>query len=418
MYQTKKLIDTVFFLALLGLLTMCGGGESSSEDSESVVEEKDTSNIEATEEEESKIELPTDRKFNDLARFIGGLSPEEGSAYATLSETAGWKQYAQGADATWKNITTQKIPTMRAWRDQELAELNKAGGTIFYPFSGADFLHAGIFFPNAEKIVMIGLEKPGTVPDFEKIGENGITRYFNGIRHTLTTIMEYSFFRTIAMAQDFTGRTVAEIDGTLPVILLFMARTEHKVLYIDPVAINEKGELVEREKATNKEAILGMRVAYQRKDHPEERKTLYYFQANIGDEAYSARSGFQSEGLKKREDLKTFLKNLDITATYIKSASYLMHRESFSTIRDLILKESKYYLQDDSGMPIKYIDKDKWGLTFYGSYYSPISLFSARAQADLRAVYAKGGDGVKPLPFGIGYQFRKGTSNLMLGVKK
>ena len=67
-------------------------------------------------------------------------------------------------------------------------------------------------------------------------------------------------------------------------------------------------------------------------------------------------------------------------------------------------------------MPIKFVDRNKWDITLFGSYYAPIPLFRNRVQIDLRQAYKDGN--VKPLPFGIGYQYRKGTSNLMLAAKK
>ena len=96
-----------------------------------------------------------------------------------------------------------------------------------------------------------------------------------------------------------------------------------------------------------------------------------------------------------------------------------MHRPTFSIIRDIILDESEFVLQDDSGIPVKYFDTDKWNLHFYGNFSAPISLFAERQQEDLKEIYLdKQKNKVKPLPFGIGYQYHKGTSNLMKAVKK
>ena len=134
--------------------------------------------------------------------------------------------------------------------------------------------------------------------------------------------------------------------------------------------------------------------------------------------AYHSRGGLVAKGLDERKDLVKYFKNIDIKSTYLKSASYLMHRPTFSIVRDIILDESEYLLQDDSGIPVKYFDTSKWDLTFYGNYSFPISLFSERHQEDLKEIYLKKEMNVQPLPFGIGYQYKKGTSNLMLAKKK
>jgi hypothetical protein len=85
----------------------------------------------------------------------------------------------------------------------------------------------------------------------------------------------------------------------------------------------------------------------------------------------------------------------------------------------LILDNSPYLLQDDSGMPLANVtnSKHKWDLLFYGVYAGPIPLFSGRWQNDMKLAYQKP-EQVRPLPFGIGYQHQEGRSNLMLATKK
>ena len=85
-------------------------------------------------------------------------------------------------------------------------------------------------------------------------------------------------------------------------------------------------------------------------------------------------------------------------------------------MRAHILRKSHHILQDDSGIPLRYIDST-WQKTFYGSYDAPISLFKNKYQEQLRAAYEAGGSNVRPLPFGIGYDYRLNESNLMLFSK-
>jgi hypothetical protein len=75
-------------------------------------------------------------------------------------------------------------------------------------------------------------------------------------------------------------------------------------------------------------------------------------------------------------------------------------------------------LEDDSGIPLKYFtEKGNWDFIFYGVYTSAYNIFHHNNQQDLIDAY-KAGKNVKPLPFGIGYKFQKGQSNLMLAKKK
>jgi hypothetical protein len=401
--------------------TYCGGKTTQNNTQTETETEEKADTAQATEnKEDSKKNSPplqTDRKYNDMARLMAGLPAEEGSVVAKHTETDTWKQFAQVAESQWKAMSDVKIPKMRTWAEAELKAPNAEKGVLFYPFGGADFLHAGIFFPEAEEIVMMGLEPIGNMPDFDKIAQKGsLGGYFNAIRRSLATILQYSFFKTNDMAVDFTGRVQYDLDGTLPILLFFMARTNHKILYYEKVAINAEGKLVKAGEAQpigGKEPIYyGTKIDYQRADKPEEHKTLYYFSVNLGNDAYDGKGG-----LKQRKDLFNYIESLDIQATYLKSASYLMYKPYFYDIRDLILKKSKYLLQDDSGMPLKNFLNEQWDLTFFGVYVGPIALFGNFWQNDMKQAYLKK-EQVRPLPFGIGYQFREGTSNLMLAKKK
>jgi hypothetical protein len=410
----KSTLKTLGLLCLGFNLTMCGSSQNTPETKANIEQKAE----EKTAEEKSKPiqDDRVDRKFNDIARFIGGLAAEDGSALAKFHEDATWKQYAQTLDNQWKGGNQTKVDKMAKWALDALKEPNAQGGTLFYPFGGADFLHAGIFFPEATETVMMGLEPIGNMPDFEKIKQKGaMNLYFGAVRRSLMTILQYSFFKTNDMAVDFTGRIQYDLDGTLPIILFFMTRTNHKVLFFERVAINAEGKLVKPEevKAQGKEPIYyGNKIAYQRADKPNERKYFYYFSVNLGNDPYDGKGG-----LKQRKDLVKYIENLEINATYLKSASYLMYKPYFYDIRDLILKKSKYLLQDDSGMPLKNFTDGKWDLTFFGAYAGPIALFGNYYQNDMKQAFQKK-EQVKALPFGIGYQFREGTSNLMLAVKK
>ncbi|OFZ55110.1 MAG: hypothetical protein A3D92_22210, partial [Bacteroidetes bacterium RIFCSPHIGHO2_02_FULL_44_7] len=308
----------------------------------------------------------------------------------------------------WKK-TNDKLPIIREWSQKELSDINTDGGTLFYPFAGADFLHADLFFPEHDHIAMIALEPIGNFPDVKKKATDGtLETYMGQLKKSMHAILGLSFFRTIAMADDFQ----TEMDGTLHVLMHFMARTDHEVMYQEKVAILPDGSLTNELDKAEKSAYIGNRF-YFRKNGEERVKTLTYFAINMANEAYGA-----SSGLETRTDAIAYFKSLNIKSTYLKSASYLLHRESFSMIRNLILNESEHVLQDDSAIPLAFFAPSKWNLTFYGTYTVPISLFASRHQEDLKQAYLNPSNTVKPLPFGIGYQYHNGTSNMMRASKK
>ncbi|HAI76468.1 MAG TPA: hypothetical protein DCM08_09480, partial [Microscillaceae bacterium] len=341
--MTQKLRTFLFLSIVIAVslsLQSCGGGQS----------QANVDKNKANKDEKKEVKppsRPTDRKFDDIAHFIAGMKGDEGTTLATLEQEPVWITYSNNTNAQWKKILEERWPTLVKWRDDELQATTKAGGLLFYPFSGPDFLHASTFFPSVDEIVMIGLEPIGTMPDIEKIKQAGLGAYLNGIQNSLFAILNYSFFRTLAMQVDLTGKNVATVDGTLPVLMLFMARTDHKILYYEKVAINPEGKIVPAaeikvDAGAKDNTYYGTRLDFQAPGS-DKRKTLYYFGVNLSNDTYAGLGG-----LNQRTDLYTFLKNLNITTTYLKSASYLMYSASFSMIRDLILEKSKYVMQDDS----------------------------------------------------------------------
>jgi len=398
---------SIFALTFI-FITSCSNNETNNTSAEKP-NETEIDSVENTAIEKH----PEDPKFGQAAKFLAGIEGESNSFLKEIEKTDAWKSYQVSLNDIWQR-TEKKLPVMRDWSSKEMKDVNQNGGTLFYPFSGPDFLHADIFFPEHENVVMIGLEPIGTYPDLIQKDKNGKTElYLNGVRKSLHAILGMSFFRTIAMADDFKG----EVDGTLPVLMQFLVRTGNEVLFQERVAIQQNGELTTDMSKAVDSTYIGNKF-YFRKEGQDKVKTLTYFAVNLQNSPYVSRGGLIAKGLETRTDLVAYIKQIGITSTYLKSASYLMHRPTFSIIRNLILSESENVLQDDSGIPVQYFDQAKWDLTFYGTFSAPISLFSERGQPDLKEIYSKKELPVKPLPFGIGYQYHPGTSNLMKARKK
>jgi hypothetical protein len=297
---------------------------------------------------------------------------------------------------------------MRAWSKTDLAEMNKNESNIFYPFAGADILNAYTFFPHATQFVMVGLEPVGSLPELEgKHYKDSLNNYFHNINNSLSSILNFSFFRTKSMRLDFSGQK--ELNGTIHILLLFLTRTGNTIAGITPVSIKHDGSLTTYETfdAKKKDSLKAKGVEIRFVDADSVMKKVYYFSTNIA-----------NDGMKVNPGFTAFVKNMGHYNTYLKSASCLMHEPGFSSIRNLILDGSNYVLEDDSGIPLKFFtEKGNWEYTFYGTYTGAYLIFHHNYQKDLFDAY-KAGTNVKELPFGIGYKFKKGESNLMLAKKK
>ena len=133
-------------------------------------------------------------------------------------------------------------------------------------------------------------------------------------------------------------------------------------------------------------------------------QTLYYFSTDVSN------GGVKSSGFLK------FCEKLGTGDAFIKSASYLMHSDSFSTVREFLLDHTAALVQDDTGVPVRFFKNEDWELRPYGRYLGPIGLFSGRYQSKLSELFRKGHS--TAIDFGVGYRWRPNESNLLLATRQ
>jgi hypothetical protein len=119
-------------------------------------------------------------------------------------------------------------------------------------------------------------------------------------------------------------------------------------------------------------------------------------------------------GLKNQPQLVASVHALGPYVTFVKAAMYLMAEPRFSTLRQAMLDDSVVLMQDDTGIPIRYLD-EKWAKRFFGKYETPKTPFEERYQPALRAAYDQ--RAISALPFGIGYHVQPSRSNLLIASK-
>ena len=347
-------------------------------------------------------------QLNDNARFLAGLKVDTASEFFEMEKNDDWKRYKSWYDVTWDRLKDRQIENMKLWKGTQM-NVNDSGATVLYPFSGADILYPNILFPIAKQYIMIGLEPIGEIPDLSKIPLEFWENYFLALRKAQQDLLRFSFFRTNEMIQDF---EIMELNGTLPVLLIFLARSENQIIAVNSVSIDSDGKLWSDTSVTrlNTEAhaINGVEVTFRKANAKQgsEPQRLYYFRFNLSNRSISKRKGFEK-----------YVKKLNSVKTIIKSASYLMHNNHFSSVRKIILKTSNLIIQDDSGIPLSYFEEtSNWKMEYFGSYSKPIKLFENHFQPNLKFHY-NNEDSFEPISFKYGYGRH---SNLMIArrIKK
>jgi hypothetical protein len=336
--------------------------------------------------------------YNDYALFIAGITNPE-SALTAYEKQPAWVSHARFFDHNWESFTRRRLSPMRDWASQELGSASAA--TVFYPFSGPDFVNAFALFPHAKTYLLIALEPVGVIPDFADPKERN---FFASLQRSLYDLLQLDFFKTNQMKSSL-GK--GELKGTLPVLMFFLAREQARVLDVQYWVMEPDGTIAESPAVGAKissTGIPGVRIVFTSPGSTEN-QTVYYFQFNL-----------RNDSLARNQQFVSFLKSFGPVTTFTKAASYLMFKPYFSAIRQFILDQSLNVLQGDSGIPIRYFEPSVWNLRFYGTYSGPIALFSNCYQPDMATIY-RGGK-VQPLPFGFDYRHRVRTSNLMFAAKK
>jgi hypothetical protein len=329
---------------------------------------------------------------DDTARFLAGMQPSANSPLAPLTRDPAWQRHARFFDNAFAQLEQRQLSKIRAWTDANLAAPRP---TMFYMFSGPDFIYADAFYAKASTYVLGALEPTGPIPDVTRLPSSDIGPALYYVEQSLSSVLSFSFFITKKMKVDLQG----DISGTLPILYVFLARTGKTIRDVRPISLDASGGVHGATENAGPNAVHGALITFAGPDGAE--RKLYYFSTDLSNPSARA-SGF----------LK-FCTPLAPGNSLVKSASYLMHAGTFTVVRDWLLANSTTIIQDDSGIPLASFDARRWRFFPFGRYEGPIAEFPGRYQESYAALFAR----AQPLDFGIGYRWRTHESNLLLSVK-
>jgi hypothetical protein len=343
---------------------------------------------------------------NDTAQFLAGLPLSSNSPLAAYTKDPAWQQHARYFDTIFTHEISAQLSKVREFSKKYLTDRHD---TMLYMFSGPDFLYATSFFPNASTYVLAGLEPVGEIADLTGLDPWTINGELRNLELSMGSLFNFSFFITQNMKTELRE---GPVNGTLPILYVFLARTGKTIHEVNFVSLDEHGDFQIADEPTTDvgieksvrsslhSAAPGVKIVFS--DGAGPKQTLYYFSTNLADGSFD-RSGFSA-----------FLAKLGPADSLIKSASYLMHNAHFASVRKLLLERSATILQDDSGIPLAYFEPKKWRLQAFGHYAGPISIFANFNQPQMAALF----QGANPIEFGIGYRWRKNESNLLIAHKE
>ncbi|HLP12621.1 MAG TPA: hypothetical protein VK177_11865 [Flavobacteriales bacterium] len=383
-------------LASALFITSCGGDEKK----DTGTKEKPAGDTTAK-AEIKKPELAFDTLWTDFSKLIAGQPTlkyckdiQAKDFYAT---------HMQFADTSWKRTTDSMLAPISKWIKTEKITDTSDNSLCFYPLSGPDFLFGNAFFPNATNYVMLGLEPKGKMCDFRELKDDALKRYFDGIRQSMKYLNKAGYFVTSHMSGDF-GK--ANLNGMVHMMLYMMARTNHTICDVYNVYIDTDGTAVRMSDSVkvSDTAITAVKIEFLSPDRTV-KKAAYYFKLNASDEY-----------LNNHKEFSAFVDGFGKRVSYMKSASCVLQNTNFAVMRGLVLNSNKI-LQDDTGVPYKYFDKEKMDMTLYGKYSMVIDDLSWCLQKELKKDL-EASKKYGRLPFRISYIGNYGEGVMIYARKK
>jgi hypothetical protein len=382
-------------LVLFGLYYILKTIPSSNKETQSI--EKDTT--ESTNQDSlNKIVKPVktkvyvNEKATDYSSLLAGIIPEKMRVEIEDNET--WIDIQGSMHDEWEKVVNEKILPIQEWTDDSpLAKLDSS--VLFYPFAGADFLYSNCFFPRSNRIIMVGLEPIGSISEKLEFN-NDFYDYMKHIKSSLYTSNRSGYFMTINMGRDLHQ---SDLNGVLPLLLFYARRQAFLISSIQYVSIDEDGKQIPSSYSDAEGVVIKLTDQERRT-----LKTIEYYKTDLSDDEFKIDSRYH-----------TYFSSLTNKNVFLKAASYLLHRPNFSNIRNVILEKTNVLLQDDSGIPFKFVSNSDWNVMLYGKYTRPIGLFSSRVQSDLREEFQK--REFQKLPFRIGYNISHNEPHLILAKR-
>ena len=313
--------------------------------------------------------------LTDTARFLAGM-PVTG-ALEPFTHDPVWQEHAKAMDEAWGRKQRQQITPIRQWMLANAPEFHRSTATMYYMFSGPDFLYASLFFPVANTYILAGLEPVGNVPNVMQLPADMLGTDLIALRNSMNSILRFQYFITKEMRADL-GK--GNVSGTLPILYVFLARLGYTINDVTYV----------------KSPADGVKITFTGGDQPQ---TLYYFKTDLsgGNSAFLRWCAARGPGL-----------------SLLKAASFLMHGDGFSGVRNFLLQNSRVIIQDDSGIPLRAFPKG-WTVKCYGRYVPHGDEFAKYYQPELAALYAQDPPPA-PLGFAFGYHWRRADGMLMVAT--
>jgi len=300
---------------------------------------------------------------------------------------------AKDSTAYWTEYETRIGRPMRKWSCQELGRVQ--GGTVFYPFSGPDLPTPVQLFPDADRYVLVSMQKAEPPPPLDSMSPKALESYAADFRKAWKFYGALGFFRTEDL--DTVENSPGPGIGVTGALMVFAVRLGFEVESVEPIQLDagandvapltgepKLGDTWDSVRLTLRKGGRQVLVDYVRLD---------------------LRDGW----LKQLPGAHGWVDRMAEGPTLLKAASHLPEDREFRIVRNAILWNSPIIVQDETGIDYSALTKD-FTVRLYGRFTRPNGSFDKHLAQSLAAAYRTGGAAIKPLPFRMGYEKDAGAA--------
>jgi hypothetical protein len=344
------------------------------------------------------------RRATATAQVMAGIPPVGGdAAIDRLVKLEVFAEHQKWMAAQWGQARS-RISAIENWRAQEVKNAAAHPRTLLYPFSGPDFLNAYALYPDHSQYIFFSLERPGSLPDLESVTPAQFGKLLEDVRNAFRDIFQRNYFITDYMSKQL---TTPWIRGTVPVMATMMALMNQRIVRIVPIdlfpELTRSYETAEAAKHPRR-LMRATRIDFVSASGGPVQQ-LYYVSVDATDKALEFYPGFLDWVAQHRP-----------ASALLKSASYLLHDNQFQKTRNMILATADFVVQDDTGIPYRFLNQAPWQVRLYGRYNKPIKSLSYGYQPDLEVAF-KSNTVSTELPFPFGYHWKGKQSGLLIASR-
>lgn len=304
--------------------------------------------------------------------LVGGAQANAGVPFFG----AGSKAQADGA---WDYYQKTIGQPMSEWAKTEVRRA--PGGTVFYPFSGPDFVTVSHLFPQADRFVMVAMQAAGEPADMTNMSSGRMQSFQAKFMREWMKFSHLAFFRTDDLNEDLRDKH-AQI-GITTILITFALYSGYDVKAVYPIVFDEaSGDYIKGNGPWK-----SVRLEVSKAGKPV---VLDYVSLDLSDDV-----------LSQSASTRAWLARESRHPVLLKAASHLLQETYFAVLRDILVENATMVIQDETGL--NYTNLAQIGpVDLYGGFLYPHELFNRKKQESLAQAYRESKD-VKPLPFAFSY---------------